>query len=191
MALTEVQWHKVKEAALTLREGGVIICPTEGVYGISARVSNIKGIERIISIKHRAFNKGLIIVSSSVAQLESVVNFGALSADSMRLIHNKWPGHNTFIVPAKSGVSPVLTGGRTTMAARVTDFELLAALCDEVGEPIVSTSANISGSEPLTTLPELQATFATSIDYILDEPCMGRNKPSTIYDALTGAVLRA
>ena len=77
------------------------------------------------------------------------------------------------------------------MAARVTDFELLAALCDEVGEPIVSTSANISGSEPLTTLPELQATFATSVDYILDEPCMGRNKPSTIYDALTGAVLRA
>ena len=77
------------------------------------------------------------------------------------------------------------------MAARVTDFELLSALCDEVGEPIVSTSANISGSEPLTTLPELQATFAASVDYILDEPCMGRNKPSTIYDALTGAVLRA
>ena len=191
MALTEGQWHKVKEAATTLREGGVIICPTEGVYGISAAVSQLKAIQRIIAIKQRAVNKGLIIVAASLGQLDAVVNFGALSQDSMRLIHNKWPGHNTFIVPARAAVPPMLTGGRPTMATRVTDFELLSALCEEVGEPIVSNSANISGSAPLTTLPELQATFAQSVDYILDEPCMGRNKPSTIYDAVSGAVLRA
>lgn len=191
MALTQVQWHKVNEAATTLKEGGVVICPTEGVYGISAAVSRLAAIERIIALKHRAANKGLIVVSSSVAQLESVVNFAALSADSMRLIHNKWPGHNTFIVPARAQVSALLTGGRSTLAARVTDFELLATLCAQVGEPIVSTSANISGSAPLETIAQLQATFAHSVDYILDEPCMGRNKPSTIYDAVSGAILRA
>ena len=182
--------YKVQEAAQTLREGGVIICPTEGVYGISALVSNVAAIERVIAIKKRALNKGLIVVAADVAQLEGDVNFAHLSADSMRLIHEKWPGHATFIVPVERHLPDVLTGGRNTLAVRVSAFPLLQELCREVGSPIISTSANISGSEPLKTIEELRDCFAQTVDYILDEPCQGLNKPSTIFDAMTGAILR-
>lgn len=182
--------HKLQEAATTLREGGVIICPTEGVYGISALASNEKAIRRIIEIKHRALNKGLIVVAANVAMCEHVVDFQKLSADNMRLLHEKWPGHATFIVPTLPQVPAILTGNRNTLAVRVTAFPLLSHLCELVGAPIVSTSANISGSEPLKTIQELRETFAHQVDYILDEPCQGLNKPSTIYDARTGQILR-
>lgn len=183
--------YKVQEAAQTLKDGGVIVCPTEGVYGLSAVVTNSAAITRVISMKKRALNKGLIVVAADVAMLEGIVNFSALSADSLRLLHEKWPGHATFIVPTHMQINPLLTGGRNTLAVRVTAFPLLQALCREAGGPLISTSANISGSEPLQTLEELQATFASSVDYILDEPCQGLHKPSTIYDALSGAILRA
>lgn len=182
--------YKIQEAADTLKEGGVIICPTEGVYGISAQVHNISAIKRVIEIKKRALNKGLIVVAADVSQLEGVVNFSALSAASLRLLHEKWPGHATFIVPIAKEVNSLLTGGRNTLAVRVTSFPLLRELCWEVGAPLVSTSANISGSKPLETIKELQETFASSVDYILDEPCQGLHKPSTIYDAQSGAILR-
>ena len=183
--------YKVQEAAQTLKDGGVIVCPTEGVYGLSAVVTNSAAITRVISMKKRALNKGLIVVAADVAMLEGIVNFSALSADSLRLLHEKWPGHATFIVPTHMQINPLLTGGRNTLAVRVTAFPLLQALCREAGGPLISTSANISGSEPLQTLEELQATFASSVDYILDEPCQGLHKPSTIYDVLSGAILRA
>lgn len=183
--------YKVQEAAQTLKDGGVIVCPTEGVYGLSAVVTNSAAITRVISMKKRALNKGLIVVAADVAMLEGIVNFAALSADSLRLLHEKWPGHATFIVPTHMQINPLLTGGRNTLAVRVTAFPLLQALCREAGGPLISTSANISGSEPLQTLEELRATFASSVDYILDEPCQGLHKPSTIYDALSGAILRA
>ena len=182
--------HKLAEAALTIKEGGVIVCPTEGVYGLSASVHSLKAIERVIVIKQRSLNKGLIIVAADIAQLTGIVNFAALSQDSMSLIHQHWPGHATFIMPACHDLPELLTGGRTTIAVRVSAFPLLTELCYQVGSPIISTSANISGSAPLTTIAELRATFASEVDYILDEPCQGLNKPSTIFDAATGAILR-
>lgn len=185
----EVQ-YKVQEAAQTLKDGGVVVCPTEGVYGISAMVTNSAALMRVLNLKKRALNKGLIVVAADVAMLEGVVNFAALSSASQALLHEKWPGHATFIVPTVTQLNPILTGGRNTLAVRITAFPLLQALCREVGTPLISTSANISGCEPLKTLEEIHATFASKVDYILDEPCQGLHKPSTIYDAVSGAILR-
>ena len=182
--------YKIAEAAQTLKEGGVIACPTEGVFGLSARVNDVNAVQRVISIKHRALNKGLIVVASDIAMLEGTVNFAQLSQDSMRLIHEKWPGHATFIVPAHPSLPSVLTGGRNTVAVRVSAFPLLQELCRQTNCPIVSTSANISGNEPVADLDELKRVFGYVVDYILDEPCQGLSKPSTIYDAMTGAILR-
>lgn len=186
----EVQ-YKVQEAAQTLKEGGVVVCPTEGVYGISAMVTNSMALMRVLNLKKRALNKGLIVVAADVAMLDGVVNFAALNADSQALLHEKWPGHTTFIVPTLTQLNPILTGGRNTLAVRVTAFPLLQVLCREVGTPLISTSANISGCEPLQNLEEIHAIFADKVDYILDEPCQGLHKASSIYDALSGALLRA
>lgn len=183
--------QKINYGAKVILQGGVIVCPTEGVYGLSARADNVEAIERIIKIKHRALNKGLIIVASNLAMLENLVNFSKLNSSAHALLKEKWPGHATFILPAQESVPEILTGGRASIAVRVSAFPLLNDLCNQVGCPIVSTSANLSGSEPLKDIPELISAFNDQVDYILDEPCQGLDKPSTIYDALTGKILRS
>lgn len=181
---------KINQAATIIKQGGVIVCPTEGVYGLSALASNSQAIERIIAIKHRALNKGLIVVAAHQDMLSGLVDFAALNDNAHNLIASKWPGHATFILPAGPKAPAILTGGRPTLAVRISAFPLLAQLSLAVGAPIVSTSANLSGSEPLGTIAELKAAFEHEVDYILDEPCQGLHKPSTIYDALSGTVLR-
>lgn len=206
--------EKLQHAATILKKGGVIVCPTEGVYGISCLASNEEAIKRIIEIKKRALNKGLIVVAASASEvglvedkvLEDVAapnegkeNLGPahdwadldkISNECVLKLLSRWPGHLTAIIPVSKMVSATLTGGRDTLALRVTAYPLLAKLCELAGEPIVSTSANISGSEPLGTISELKDTFLDKVDYILEEPCQGLNKPSTIIDALSGKVLR-
>lgn len=181
---------KITQAATILKQGGVIVCPTEGVYGLSALANNSQAIERIIKIKHRALNKGLIVVAANVDMLSGLIDMSALNEQALSLVHSKWPGHTTLILPASDQAPKLLTGGRNTLAVRVSSFSLLSHLCFTLGAPIVSTSANISGSEPLATIEQLRNTFASEVDYILDEPCQGLHKPSTIYDALSGKVLR-
>lgn len=183
--------QKIAHGAHIISQGGVIVCPTEGVYGLSALANDSKAIERIIQIKHRALNKGLIIVASNLTMLQGLVDFTKLNDEAHKLLKEKWPGHATFILPATSNAPQILTGSRDTIAVRISAFPLLQRLCDQVGGPIVSTSANVSGSEPLKTLEQLNLAFAHEVDYILDEPCQGLAKPSTIYDALTGKVLRS
>lgn len=210
---------KLHKAARIIKDGGVIVCPTEGVYGLSCLARNDNAIKRILSIKHRALNKGLIVVcaeakevglislsdneksncytenivegsGNSAGPCSSWVDVSLIDENIIQSLLNLWPCHLTAIVPVTNVVSNILTGNRNSLALRVTPYPLLAKLCELVGEPIVSTSANISGCEPLKTISELTETFEKNVDYILDEPCQGLDKPSKIIDAITGKVIR-
>lgn len=182
--------EKMLKAAEILRAGGVIICPTEGLYGISALADREGAVKRIIEMKRRSVNKGLILVTDSTENCTKVADLSQLSSASLQMLHDNWPGHNTFILPAASSLSPLLTGGRNTVAVRVTAFPLLAELCRLAGGPLVSTSANISGEETLTDTKDLVACFGNSVDFILDEPCEGKKTASRIFDAVSGKLLR-
>lgn len=194
---------KLNKAASIIKKGGVITCPTEGVYGLSCLASNDEAIKRILDIKHRALNKGLIVVASNANEVgvgkdakkgaypcASWADLSRINDNTLDKLLELWPGHVTAIIPVNDCVSKVLTGNRDSLALRITPYPLLAKLCELIGEPIVSTSANISGSEPLSTIAQIEETFSSKVDYILDEPCQGLNKPSKIIDALSGKVIR-
>ena len=100
-----------------------------------------------------------------------------------------WPGPNTWLLPVRSSVSPLLTGGRDTLAVRVTAHPLAAELCRRFGGPLVSSSANITGLRPAKNVHQVHWQLP-ELDYVLPGALGGANKPSTIRDAFTGEVLR-
>ena len=101
-----------------------------------------------------------------------------------------WPGPVTFVVPAARTVPALLTGGRTTLAVRVSAHPTLAALASLVGAPLVSTSANPSGARPLATPAAIRRAFGDALDGIVEGELGGRRGPSDIVDVRTGRRLR-
>ena len=181
---------KLIKAATIIKNGGVVIAPTEGLYGISCLASDDNAVTRIIKLKERSTAKGLIVVVSSFEMAGDLIDFSKLRPENIDFMFSMWPGPHTFIVPAAAHVSSLVTGGRDNIALRFTAFPLLQRLCELSGGPLISSSANISGFPPLRTVEELSATFSHKVDYILDIPCQGLKGPSSIHDAKTGELLR-
>ncbi len=171
---------KVDEAVAILRQGGVVVYPTETVYGIGCDPLNRAACERIQAMKDRISSKPLLLLAASV---EQVVAFaGELNETAQRLASIFWPGPLTIVMKPALEVPAHLLGGSGGVAFRVTSHPVAAALAEGLGRPIVSTSANVAGNTPLTTFEEAEQQFGADADLILQntEPLHG--KPSTVVD---------
>lgn len=178
----------VARAAAALRAGGVVAYPTEAVYGLGCDPRNQAAVERILDLKGRPTEKGLILIA---AEFDQVTPFLAPLPEAMRAtVLATWPGPITWLIPAATQTPPWLRGTHDTLAVRVTAFAPAAALCRAAGMALVSTSANRSGEAPARTAAEVRAIFGTGLDDVLEGPCGGRERPSEIRDARTGAVIR-
>jgi L-threonylcarbamoyladenylate synthase len=175
-------------AASLLRSGGVIAYPTEGVWGIGCDPRQRIAVHRVLRIKQRPVEKGLILIAAEFAQLEPFLL--PLPEPRMREIEASWPGPNTWLMPARPAVPDWLRGEHETLAVRVTDHPMAAALCRAAGTALVSTSANLAGEPPARSVEVLEASLGRRVDYILRGALGGREGPSIIRDALTGEVVR-
>ena len=180
----------IQQSAFYIKQGGVVIYPTEGLYGISCNCFCDNAIERIIKIKQRSSNKGLIIIADSITRIESLVDLDSLESKLKHNLTQYWPGHNTIILPKKAKVNPLLSGQYDSLAIRITNFEPLRKLIEYVDTPIVSTSANISGNSAINNYQALCDTFKDKVDFIADIACGGAKYSSTIIDGMTGSILR-
>jgi L-threonylcarbamoyladenylate synthase len=179
---------ELQRVARVVREGGVIAYPTEAVFGLGCDPLNAKAVERLIGIKGRPAAKGLILIAAEPEQLEPFIL--PLPAQRREEILASWPGPVTWVLPARPTTAERLTGGRPTLAVRVTAHPLAAALCRACAMPLVSTSANRSGEPPATTAREVEERLGRLVDYVVPGACGQEQKPSTIRVGLSGAVLR-
>jgi len=101
-----------------------------------------------------------------------------------------WPGPATWVLPARQGLSPLLTGGRDSLAVRVTAHPQAAALCRACGHALVSTSANLSGAAPARSGAELEAQFGDKLPLVLAGELGDSARPTPIRDARTGQPVR-
>ena len=182
-----MNYRHLKKASATVLEGGVIAYPTEAVYGLGCLPECFSAIQRILELKHRPIEKGLIIVAAEFRQLEGFVAFP--SPEIEQTVLASWPGPVTWLVPARPDVSHWLTGEHKCLAVRLSAHPQVRALCRLTG-PLVSTSANPASLEPARTSLEVQSYFADAIDYILPGETGDLQNPTQIKDALTGAILR-
>lgn len=169
---------------------GVIAYPTEAVFGLGCDPTNEQAIERILTLKKRPADKGLILIAADYSQLLPYVDDQAIGQDKRFTVFSHWPGPVTLVLPARASVSKLLTGGRDTIAVRVTDFEPARELCRKLGTALVSTSANPAGEEPARTAEQVRNYFADQLNWIFDAPTGGATSPSRIIDPLSKKVVR-
>jgi L-threonylcarbamoyladenylate synthase len=179
--------NNLEEAAAAVADGGIIAYPTEGVFGLGCNPTLEHVVEQLLQLKVRAAEKGLILLAADRHQLDPYIDNVVPSIE--RKLSDSWPGPVTWILPAATGTSDLLTGGRSTIAARVTAFSTAARLCKLCGHALISTSANRSGHSPCITAPEVMAEFE-ELDYVVDYPVGSLQGPTPIYDGATGKQLR-
>jgi L-threonylcarbamoyladenylate synthase len=179
------------DAVRAIRAGGVIAYPTEAVWGLGCDPFNEAAVMRLLAIKRREVAKGLILISGERAQLDGLLDWGALPAERLASIEAGWPGPNTWIVPATARVPRWITGTHNGVAVRVSAHPVVAALCGKLGGPLVSTSANRAGAPPAFHRAELDPELLALLDGVTQGETGGLAAPTAIRDALTGAVLRA
>ncbi len=143
---------------------------------------------KVLQIKQRPINKGLILIASHVMQILPLIKPQG-KGDLARALKT-WPGHATWVFPASELTPKWITGDHDTVAVRVSNHPAVKALCTELQHALVSTSANISGQAPINSCQELSSTCGDAVDYCLDLPLGQQNKPSTMRLASSGQVLR-
>ena len=177
----------LRRTARVLQAGGVVAYPTEAVYGLGCDPLNRDAVHRLLAIKQRPVDKGLILIASRFGQLAPFVQ--PLDDAIMRRLNETWPGPVTWVLPASPATPRWLRGVYHTLAVRVTAHPLAAALCDAFGGPVVSTSANPSGRPPARNA--LQARLrCPGVDLVLHGATGALSQPTPIRDAITGDVLR-
>ena len=181
-------WH-LRLAAHCFHGGGLIAYPTEAVYGLGCDPLDAAAVQRLLALKRRPVDKGLILIAAEFAQLAPYVE--ALPVPAMRKILDSWPGPTTWLLPAGPRTPAWLTGRHPTLAVRVTAHPLAAALCRSCGSAVVSTSANISDHPPARTALGIYTRFGKRLDYVLHGPVGPLDRPTSIRDALSGRLIRA
>lgn len=165
------------QAQRLVQQGGVLAYPTEAVWGLGCDPTNEQAIQRILQLKQRPWQKGLVVVAAHFSQLEPWLL--PLTEKQQVLVESTWPGPVTWVLPCQEHVSKWLKGEHSTLAVRVTNHNGVRKLCELCG-PLVSTSANPAGLEPARSQQEVEHYFKDSLDFILSGELGGRMQPSEI-----------
>lgn len=178
----------IKDAVSALEAGGVVAYPTEAVFGLGCDPLREEAIDKLFALKGRPRNKGLIVIAGNLHQLLDLIDIG--NSEALARASATWPGPATWVFPARSHVPDWLTGGRDTLAVRVTAHPTAAALCAAFGRGLVSTSANPAGEAPARDSFQVRELFGDQLGAIVEGQVGGLENPTAIRDAISGEVLR-
>lgn len=173
--------EKIKEAVKTIQKGGVVVLPTETVYGICTSALDKKAVKRIFNIKNRPLNRPLGIFIDKVTRVKALAR--GISPLAKRLMKRYWPGPLTLIFERTSQVPNILVAGESTVGIRIPDHPVVLRLLKTAKVPLVQTSANKSGKKAPRTVKEvLKQLGKEKINLILDGGRTRIGKASTVVD---------
>jgi len=172
----------ITEAASVIRAGGLVVYPTETVYGLGADASSNKAVEKIFELKGRKAEKPIPIAVNSIDMARQIAE---LTPAAEVLFKKFLPGPLMIIVKVKPNVSRLITAGTGKVGLRVPNHPVALKLIDFVGGPITSTSANLSGKPAPLTVKEALEQLGKNVDIALDAGKCKLGVPSTVVDATT------
>lgn len=181
MQILKPNKKSLKVAVEILNNGGVIVCPTDTVYGFLADAGNKKATNKIYNIKKRPRSKPLPVFVSSIKQAK---NIAKIDKEQEKILKKYWPGKYTFVLKRKK----IDVGRLSTIALRIPKYRFLNNLIKKINKPLAQTSVNISGQPPLTKISEIIKFFGANfgIDLIIDVGNLPKSKSSRVIDLTRG-----
>lgn len=173
-----IDLEELKEPAKVIRNGGIVIFPTETVYGIGTNGFDEKSIKKIYELKKRDFNKPISLLVSNMEMVEMVAK--DISDLEYKLMRKFWPGPFTIILKKKSIVPDILTSNGDTVGVRMPSGEIAKKLIEYAEVPIAAPSANISGKPSGTDINDIMKDFEGKVDCIIDNGISELGVASTI-----------
>ena len=172
------------DASDIIKNGGVVIYPTEGIYGIGCDPYNKHSVEKIFQIKGRDYDKRFILISSQAEFLTNIIDIDI--AQDERL---KSKDFVTWIVPANDSC-PSWLKSDAGVAVRITQHPVVKDLCNKLGSPIISTSANYANQEYINDISIIEKLFDGKVSCIVNGKLGNKKKPSTVRDIISNELLR-
>ena len=180
----------IPKATIALKSGSVIAYPTEAVWGLGCDPRNEDAVLRLLAIKQRAVEKGLILIASHLDQLRPYLELATLPTDNLAAVLATWPGAHTWVMPASAEAPRWITGAHDGIAVRISAHPTVIELCNAFDGALVSTSANLSGQDAPRSREGLDPEVLAAVAGHVHGETGGLPAPTVIRDALTGAALR-
>ena len=170
----------IQEAAGITANGGVVIFPTQSLYGLGANALDPRAVDRIFTIKNRPPEKPVLILVDNISDLDELVR--EIPPAAVRIMNACWPGGVTLVCHAKETLPPNLTAGTGKIGVRLPLHPVARHLVHFAGVPITGTSANPSGQPGCAEIGDIDAQVRKRIDMILDAGRLKGGVGSTIVD---------
>ena len=179
-----INTRHIDDAVRILRDGGVVIYPTDTVYALGCDALNNKSIERLCRLK--GINPDKQLLSIVCASLSQAAEYAKIDNRAFRLMKDYLPGPFTFILPAANSL-PKVFKGRKSVGVRIPDNDIARTLAEILGNPILSTSVSLDNEEDIINPEALALAYQHDADLLIDNG-EGRNDVSTIIDCLDSSV---
>ena len=175
--------NELEQVVYTMGNDGVVVFPTDTLYGLGADAFSLPGLQRIFAIKGRPASLALPVLVAGLDQVESVAL--PMSSQAQLLAERFWPGPLTLVMRRSPDLPDLVTGGADTVAVRMPAHRIPLALARRLGRPITGTSANLSGSPDLLDLESVESQLGNLVDYIFRTGPVPEGTGSTVVD-ITG-----
>jgi tRNA threonylcarbamoyl adenosine modification protein (Sua5/YciO/YrdC/YwlC family) len=159
------QLRLVRIVGDTLKQGGVIAYPTDTIYGIGCDIFNRKGVKKIYQIKQRDPRKPFSFIC---ADLSEVANYAQVSNAAFKIMKRHLPGPYTFVLEASRVVPDLLTTKQKTVGIRIPNNQIALQIVRELGHPLVTTSANLSGEDNFSDPADIEQKLGKMLDLVVD-----------------------
>ena len=183
-----VSEKELNQAVNAVLNGEIIAYPTESVFGLGCNPFDESAVMKLLNIKKRSAEKGLILIASHVQQILPLIN--PITSNDLAKALKSWPGHHTWIFPKSKLVPTWISGQYTSIAIRVSNHPVVIQLCNKLNSPLVSTSANISKQGELTSIKNIKSIFGDKIGFYVNASTGEESNPSTIHDAHSNTIIR-
>ena len=174
---------QIEAAAGVVRAGGIVLYPTDTVYGLGCSGLRVDAVTRLFELKQRPPDRGVLLLIPELAWVERCAH--SVPESFFPLAEALWPGPVTFLLPASPQLPALIAGGEGKVGLRQPELPYLRSWMEVIGAPLVSSSANISGHPLPESFEELVALFGKHVDLVLETAEMGGAQASTVVDLCT------
>lgn len=177
----------ILKAAEAIKEGSVLVYPTDTVYGLGCSIDSESSIKKIYAIKNRSPEKPFSVAFSSLYMVKKYTRLRVKDKDFVKK-HILEP--YTFIVRKNEGVKDIITAGRETIGIRIPNCDVTKRMIELADLPIISTSANISGEQPPRRVQDICPNILNHVDLVVDAGSCKLGTPSKIVNLISNRILR-